>query len=301
MKQCKWTKLAVVTSLIMSIAAAPAAAFEDLEAGQRESVLSLKERGIVNGVDSKHFAPRSKTSYAEAVHLLVKAFDLNIDHMKFIKKPEASDYFTQVPNDAWYSESFVIAHLNGIPLPKDISPDGIVTRERFADMIIHAIDTKGTFPVIKMLIIFEDEADIDPALSYSVQRLVLHGIVKQQEDRRFNPKSELTRGEAAVWVYQAVQFVNSHTKPQQQEKVTVKVEKVNADVNKVILSRGEKPTAGYAIRITGILFEEDGRAIITYKVTDPAPDSMNAMVITEPTAETYVASGYEITAQLDRE
>ncbi|MGF9713009.1 S-layer homology domain-containing protein [Paenibacillus naphthalenovorans] len=294
----KIVTLLSATALLGSLTAGSAFAFDDLNQDQKAPILALKDRGVVSGVDGKHFVPTGKVSYAQAVHMLVKGLDLHIDTLRFPKIPQASDYFTNIPNNAWYAQSFVKAHLNGLPIPKDVDPNGTITREQFADLVIHAIDTKGTFPVIKMLIIIEDGNEIDPKFHESLQRIVLHQIVKLGEDRKFYPKRELTRGEAAVWVYKAIRFVESHAeRPVEQEQVTVSVEKVNDDVNKVILSRGQKPTAGYGITIDGIRFEQDGRAVITYSLTDPKPDSMNATVITEPKAETYVSSKYKPVAE----
>lgn len=286
------------TALLGSLTAGSAFAFDDLDQDYKTPIMTLKERGIVSGMDGKHFVPRGKVSYAQAVHMLVKGLDINLSAMTFVKAPQATDYYRNIPNDAWYAESFVNAYLNGLPIPKDVDPNGTITREQFADLVIHAIDTKGTYPVIKMLIIFEDEKEIDPKLANSLQRIVLHQIAKVGEDRKFYPKREMTRGEAAVWVHNAIRLVESHAEPPaQQEQVKVSVEKVNDDVNKVVLSRGQKPTAGYGITIDSIRFEQDGRAVITYSLTDPKPDSMNATVITEPKAETYVSSKYKPAAE----
>lgn len=294
----KLVTLLSATLLLGSLTAGSVFAFDDLNQEQKAPIMALKERGVVSGMDGKHFVPTGQVSYAQAVHMLVKGLDINISAMTFIKAPEATDYYTNIPNDAWYAESFVKAHLNGLLIPKDVDPNGTITREQFADLVIHAIDTKGTFPVIKMLVIFEDENQVDPKLSYSLQRIVLHQIVTVGEDHKFYPKREMTRGEAAVWVHNAMSFVESHAEhPAQQEQVTVSVEKVNDDVNKVILSRGQKPTAGYGITIDSIRFEQDGRAVITYSLTDPKPDSMNATVITEPKAEAYISSKYKPVAE----
>lgn len=295
----KWIATISATALLCSLTGGSVFAFEDVDGDQKVPVASLKDRGVVSGVDDQHFVPMGKINYAQSIHMLVKGLGLNIDNMKFIKKPEASDYFTNVPNHAWYAQSFIIAQLNGLPIPKDVDPNGTVTREQFADLLVHAIEKKGNFPTVKMLIILADDDQVDPQMNGSVQRLLLYKITKLDDDRKFYPKRELSRGEAAVWLYNAIRFVESHEqKPAPQEQVTVLVEKVTDDVNKVILSRGQKPTAGYRIEITGIRFEQDGRAVIVYTVTDPKPDSMNATVITEPKAETYVLSKYKVETEM---
>jgi len=293
----KWITMVSATALFCSLTGGSVLAFDDVEGDQKAPVLSLKDRGVISGIDDKHFVPMGKVSYAQSVHMIVKGLGLNIDNIRFIKQPEASDYFTNVPNNAWYAQSFIIAQLNGLPIPKDVDPNGTMTREQFADLLVHAIEKKGDFPTIKMYIQLADEDQVTPEMNGSVQRLLLYKITNLGQDRKFNPKREMSRGEAAVWLYNAIKLVESHKSPVQQEEIKVSIEKVTDDVNKVVLSRGEKPTAGYGIAITGIRFEQDGRAVVTYTVSDPAPDSMNAQVITEPKAETYVSSKFKVEAE----
>ncbi|UUZ80340.1 protease complex subunit PrcB family protein [Paenibacillus sp. P26] len=103
----------------------------------------------------------------------------------------------------------------------------------------------------------------------------------------------LTRGEAATWVYNAanVLVAPSQKPPVANDEMTFAVEKVNDEVNKVTLSRSEKSSAGYGIEINSIQFR-DGQALISYSVSDPRPDQMNAAVITVPKAVTYISSKY---------
>lgn len=303
MKKTSWVAAGVIAAMLGT--AGPAAAFNDLDnAEQKTHIMKLKERGVINGLNAEQFAPRNKMTSAQAVSLLVKAFELSLAHFTFIKAPEATDYYTTIPNDAWYAEAYVIAQLNGLSIPRDVNPNAEITREQFAQWLIEALDTTGSYPVIKMLVILEDEEQIDPAFSYNIQRLILHGFFKP-EDHKFYPKQPLTRGEAAVWVNKAAQFVKEYKDQVTQEPVEVyevvevSIEKVTDEVNKVILTREEQPTGGYGIEVTGIRFTEDGKAVITYALINPHPDSMNIQVITQPQTETYVSSKYEVVAELD--
>ena len=114
----------------------------------------------------------------------------------------------------------------------------------------------------------------------------------------FNPKAELTRGEAAGWIYNAIRVLETHIqKPAPVEDVSVTVEKVTDDVNKVTLSRGQKPNSGYSIAIQNVRFDKNGQAVISYTLQDPKPDTMYADVITEAKAVTYVSSAYKAVAE----
>jgi len=284
--------------LVGSLSFGTAFAFQDLEPENKEAVLALQERGVVSGIDSEHFAPKGKLSFAQSVQMLVKAFQLNIDNMRFIKEPLASDIYTSVPDDAWYANAFVIAHYNGLEIPKDVNPNASITREQFAHLLVTALEKKGNFPLIKIYIEIKDEEQITPDYQGAIQRLLIYKLAALDSEGRFNPKGELTRGQAASWVHHAIRKWEQLTeKPAPVEEITVSVDKINDDLNKITLSRGEKPNAGYGIVINGIRFGQDGQAVVTYTLTDPQPDRVYADVITVPQAITYVASNYKVTAE----
>jgi hypothetical protein len=294
----KIATLTLTSLLLSSLTFSTAFAFTDVDEGQTGAISTLQDRGVVSGIDSEHFVPKGKISYAQSVQMIVKGLDLNMDLLRFVKQPLASDTYTNIPNDAWYADVFIIAHYNGLEIPKDVNPNATITREQFGDLLVRALEKKGNFPMVKMFIEIKDEAQINPEYQGALQRMLLYKIAELDKDGKFNPKSELTRGEAATWVYNAIGVVDSHTqKPAPVEEVAVIVEKINDDVNKVTLSRGEKPSAGYGIEINSIRFEQDGRAVITYALRDPQPGSMNASVITEAKAVTYVSSKYKAVAE----
>jgi hypothetical protein len=286
---------------VSSMTLGTAFAFKDLDEGQKEAVMALKDRGVVTGMDSGHFVPKGTITYAQTVQMLVKGFDLNMDTLRFIKQPLATDIYKNIANDAWYANAFIVAHYNGIPISADVKPNAIITREQFSDLLIHALERKGDFPTIKMFITIADEAQITPELQGGIQRLLLYKIVELDKAGKIYPKREVTRGEAANWIYRAIDFVAAHTaKPAPTpvvENVSVTVEKVNDDIDKITLSRGEKPNAGYGIEINSIRYEQGGNAVITYTLTEPNPDMMYAEVITEAKAVTYVPSKYKATAE----
>jgi hypothetical protein len=301
----KITSMISAAVLLCTVSTGSVFAFTDLDAAEKEPIMFLKDKGIVAGVDSEHFAPKGQISYAQSISLIVKGLGLNIDNMRFMKKPEASDYFTNVANDAWYAEAFIIANLNGLNIPKDVNPNHTITREQYADLLIHALDKKGTFPVIMMYIGFADEDQIAEPYKNSIQRLYLHKIAQGDESHMAYPKREVTRGEAAVWVSNTIKYVEGQTgavKPQppqpQQEEAVLTVEQVNADVNKITLTRSV-PNPGYGLTINGIRFQADGTAVIQYKLSEPNPDMMYPQVVSEAKAETYVSSKYKTIAEYE--
>jgi hypothetical protein len=294
----KIAALTLTTALVSSLTFSSAFAFTDVEEGQTAAISALQDRGIVSGIDKDHFVPKGKISYAQTVQMIVKGMNLNMDTLRFFKQPLASDIYTNIPNDAWYADAFIIAHYNGMNIPKDVNPNATITREQFGEMLVRALEKKGNFPLVKMFIPIKDEAQITPEFQGALQRLLLYKIAELDKDGMFNPKAELTRGQAAGWVYNALRVLDTHIhKPAPIEDVTVTVEKVTDDVNKVTLSRGQKPNSGYSIAIQNVRFDQNGQAVISYTLQDPKPDTMYAEVITEAKAVTYVSSAYKAVAE----
>ncbi|WP_127586316.1 S-layer homology domain-containing protein [Paenibacillus koleovorans] len=290
-------KLAVVVSaamLMSSLSFGTAFAFRDVDHSQAEAVTSLQQKGIVSGLDAETFAPQASLTYAQGIQFLVRAFDYNLDSMRFIKMPVASELFANVKDNEWYSDAFIAAFYNGVEIPKDVNPNGTVTKEQFASWLDAAFQKMFNRPMINIKMELKDEADITPSYQGSILRLIHYKIAELDANEKFNPQQVITRGEAAAWIHNAMKSIDGVKTPVQTENVTFQVEKVNENVNKVTISRGEKPTAGYKIAIDSIQFTVDGQALIRYKLTDPAADEMAAQVITTPTDVTYISSKYEV-------
>ena len=62
-----------------------------------------------------------------------------------------------------------------------------------------------------MFILIKDEDQITLDYQGTLQRLLLYKITTLDKDGKFNPKSELTRGEAASWLYNAIRVLEANT------------------------------------------------------------------------------------------
>lgn len=255
----------------------------------------------------KAIPAKTEITIAQAVSMLVDGFDLNIDHMRFIKEPQGSDYFDHVADDAEYELDFIIAHLNGLPLDKAVKPEMNITKELYADLLFHAMSTKGEFAFIEIFMMIEDEKDIDTERMDSIQKLLISDIAELDAEQKFHPKDPITAGKARVMLHHALLFVKDHTdtttppveQPDVDQDVELSTEVVNEEVNKVTLSWGTKPNPGYEIRIAKVEFEEtSGKAVIFYELHYPDPEMNYIQMIVEPKAEVYVASKYEPSMEL---
>jgi len=288
-----------IAALACLLAGGSAFAFSDIEndPGQAQ-ILDLKNRGIVQGIGNNLFKPQAQVNGATAVTLIVKGLGLNIDNIRFIKKPEASDYYTKVKDDAPYAEAFIIAELNGLDVPKDIDPSKPVTREQFAYWLMNGIAAKGDFAFTEQFVQVNDQDQITPAYSNSIQKLLISGIASLDAKGDFRPQDAITRSEAAVFVDKAIEFVENTTPipPADSPASALSDVKLTSEtfadgVLKVTVT-ATVPHPGYGVEISNVSFH-NGEAVIDYREIEPDPDKMYPQHIAQVQAVAYVPSAYE--------
>ncbi|MDR6552648.1 S-layer homology domain-containing protein [Paenibacillus qinlingensis] len=207
------TALLSLTLIGQSFAAS--ATFTDLDnVATKDKIISLQQAGIVSGITTDLFAPLEKLSTAQAVQLYVNALGLNLDLIRFVKEPKATDYFANASNDAWYANAFIVAAANGVELPKDLDPNKKITREEFTHQLVRAIEISKGLPLINPVL--EDIKDTDQLnveYSGSIQRALKYGIIKLNAEGKFNPKNEITRADAAEEIFNALAYLKAHPTP----------------------------------------------------------------------------------------
>lgn len=212
------TKLAAILVLMVVLAGqcfAGTEAFSDISGvAGKEKIISLQERGFVNGTGNGLFAPEAPVTAAQGIQFLVKAFDLNIDNIRFIKEPKATDYFTKANDNAWYADSFIIAGLSGLEFPQDLDPNAKWTKEEFTYFLVKTMEKQGNLPMINLVpVTISDEAQINVSYSGAIQRALLYKVTELDAAGGFDPKGIITRSEAAVEVYNALEYLKAHPAP----------------------------------------------------------------------------------------
>ncbi len=311
MKRSRWPiAIILVITMLLGMTSSLSALDQVKDDEAMLKIESLMERGILRG-DGVAFHADRKLTNAEGVQMIVKGLDLSLAAFLFMKEPLASDSFDRVPDDAWYSQAFVIGAVNGLELPRDINPKAEMTREVFAHHLITAMNLKGDFPFTKMLFHLTDEADLNPDYSYALQLLLNGRIVTLDDEGRFRPKDAIKRGEAAVMLYNMIDYVERFTASIPEEgitpieggellltdEVTYVIEELNEEVSRVTLSWGEQPHPGYGISVAAIHFHDGEQAVIQFRLHYPDPELFYPQVITYPTAVTYVPAAYTVELQ----
>ncbi|NJJ38884.1 S-layer homology domain-containing protein [Paenibacillus apii] len=205
-----------ISALMMLLAGsavfAAGSGFTDLGSVQgKEKIESLKDRGLIKGVDGSQFMPGSSLNAAQGIQFIAGGLQLSLAAIDFIKAPVASDIFTKVKDDAWYAEAFINAHYNGVEVPADIDPKEPMTKQQFTALLVQGLEKAGNLPMIKLAPAkIADEDQIDPSYQGGIQRSLAYKITALDKDGKFHPESKLTRAEAAVMLYNALEYLKAH-------------------------------------------------------------------------------------------
>lgn len=196
--------------------------FKDLDSvSAKDKIIALQNKGVINGTASGIFSPDITITAAQSIQLFVRAFDLNLDAVRFIKEPKATDYFKKAKDDAWYAQSLIIGSVRGLDFPADIDPDRSLTREEYTYYLVKATENYGQLPMIKLVPVeITDEDQMTAEYSGAIQRALKYGIVKLDADGKFNPKGKLSRAEAAEQLYNALEYLKAHPAPTETQPTT---------------------------------------------------------------------------------
>ncbi|OWA33417.1 amylopullulanase [Saccharibacillus sp. O16] len=190
---------------------AAGAGFGDLQ-GVKDAgkIDALKSEGLLKGVSATTFHPNSVLTNAQGIQLIAGGLQLSLAAITFEagKVPTAHDLFPAIDNKAWYAEAFVNASFNGVDIPKSIDPTAKMTKEAYVSSLMQALEKTGNLPMIKVAPQpLPDEDQITPEYQGAIQRALSRGLVSLDEGGKFNPKSEITRAEAAVMLYDGIEYL----------------------------------------------------------------------------------------------
>jgi len=199
------TVLAVMTLTGTSFAAT---SFKDIaNVKEAQAIINLQERGIIKGVNAESFLPNRLLKSVEGIHMINAAFDLNLDLVRFIKEPLATDAFKNADNNAWYAYGLIVASVNGVELPADLDPKANWTKEEFLYRLVSTLEVKRDLPMIKLVPVdIADDASITPEYSGLMQRALHYGIITLDLENKLDPKKVLTRAEAAAILLKTIEY-----------------------------------------------------------------------------------------------
>ncbi len=198
--------LTLTTLLLLSMTVqcfAAANPFTDInDSKSKDKIVELYEDGVIKGMGDGLFNPDGTVTAAQGVQLIVNAFDISLAKFTFIKAPQATDWFKKADDKAWYADALIRAGANDIGLPADLDPNAKWTKEDFTYYLIMAMEAHYQMPMINMMYIeTADEADMTIEYQGAIQRSMKYNITALDQDKKFFPKKQLTRAEAAEMIY----------------------------------------------------------------------------------------------------
>ncbi|WP_289135014.1 S-layer homology domain-containing protein [uncultured Brevibacillus sp.] len=217
-----FSTFAVMALSIVQPSFAQTTPFTDLaNVAAKDKIIALQQMGTIQGVEDHHFMPDATVTAAQGVQLIVKALDLNLDTIRFIKEPKATDYFSKADNNGWYANALIVAANNGFELPADLDPNQVWTKEEFIHQLMLAMERHGNLPMIKIVPVeFGDADQLTVQYQGTIQRSLVLGITALGADKLLHPKDAITRKEAAEIIYNAVEYLKAHPGPKAEEPST---------------------------------------------------------------------------------
>jgi len=173
--------------------------FIDMEntAWAKEAVLTLYEKGIVNGRGENMFCPGEVVTREEFLKMIVES--LNI-----IGISEENKTFSDVDSNAWYSHyvdtGVGCGIINGVS-ETEFGVGQPIKREDMATMIYRAVKY-AEFNIYEVSdVTFTDADEISEYAKEAVKALSSAKVINGMEDGSFMPKKTATRAEATVMLY----------------------------------------------------------------------------------------------------
>ncbi len=205
------TAAALVLAVSLSSQAFAASSFTDIaSSSSKTQIEALQQQGIIKGVSATAFHPEEQLTAAQGISLIVRATQISLAAIDFSAAPTADGYYTNVSNDAWYANDFIIAHYNGLDIPADIDPNAVLTKEQFVHYLVQAVEKTGEYALIKMYIQIVDEEAITVDYQGTIQRALLYKFTELDAEGKFDPVHVLTRAESAAMLYEARAFIDAH-------------------------------------------------------------------------------------------
>lgn len=192
---------------------AAGAGFGDLNGipGQAK-IQALKNQDLVKGMSAASFQPQSVLTNAQGIQLISGGLQLSLAAVSFEagKVPTASDLFPSLKDNAWYAEAFINAYFNGVEIPENIDPAAPMTKEAYIHYLMQAVEKSGNLPLIKIQSQpIGDEDELTAAYKGSIHRALHYGLIELDGKGELNPKSRITRSEAAVLLYDVIEFLKN--------------------------------------------------------------------------------------------
>ncbi len=159
----------------------------------KDSIYSLKDKGIISGVSATEFAPANPIKRGDFILILTRMLSVNDDF---------AENFADVPESAYYYNAIGSAKAAGIAQGSgdNFMPENSITRQDLITLAYRAFLGKGYISETTDVSELDAFADKDAVAEYAktaMASMVKAGII-QGSDGMVNPTGNATRAEVAV-------------------------------------------------------------------------------------------------------
>ncbi|MGE5415875.1 MAG: S-layer homology domain-containing protein [Acidobacteriota bacterium] len=170
----------------------------------KQAIAEMLQKGLMVNYSGGFGSYRSITR-GEMAFALTKLFKLDTGDIRFIKAPQATDYYGDVANNSQYADAITMCAINNIfsTTGRQFRPNDSLTRMEAAVAIQNSFQAKKIQVFTTMQYpIYVDMAKIGDQLS-SAMCFVSNSGMMQGYKNYFRPFSPLTRAEAACLLFRA--------------------------------------------------------------------------------------------------
>lgn len=175
----------------------------------QEAIDELVARNVIAGMDNKTFAPSSPVTKEQFAKMLVLALEIPLDE-------ENSISYSDIQEDRWslpYIQAVSPYIADDTFGSSAFHPEENYTREKCAYAVSMALGIGSDNNLLDKNVLaanFKDANSVTKSLATPVASAAERGIVKGA-DEMLRPKGEVTRAEAAVILYRAINYKNRNS------------------------------------------------------------------------------------------
>ena len=180
-------------------------AFTDLDnyAWAKESIYTLKNKGIISGISETEYAPANNIKRGDFILILTRMLSIN---------DSFTENFADVPADSYYYNAIGSAKVAGIAQGsgENFMPENTITRQDLITLAYRAFLEKGYITETDDMSSLDAFADKDGISDYALApmaSMVKSGII-QGSDGNVNPLGNATRAEVAVMCARLLALMN---------------------------------------------------------------------------------------------
>lgn len=175
-------------------------AFSDMDSHwSREAVETMTALGIIDGFDNGTFQPDRSVTRAEFSKMIAVMLEL---------QQVSENEFSDVAADSWYAPYVSMAAEAGIILGSngEFMPEADITRQDAAVMLHRVLKYKDALNNAQPEMSYTDADQVSDYAEEAVASLTGCGVLNGAGGL-FNPKSSMTRGEAATMLYRILDLI----------------------------------------------------------------------------------------------